>query len=157
MLNQHTPGSFSRQPPAQRRYTGPPARDIAYRLPGSRPQGQGFRLRGLCHGHGDVSDSASLQIQDSTSPEGGLVVKCWAGCTRRTVITALEQATGYRIWDAREDRRLGIIPRMAPDGADPAVFTPKWSDPTSGLEKRAEWPLRGRRGYASHCHPGLEP
>ena len=121
MLNQHTPAGFSRQPPAQRRYTGPTARDIADRLPGSRPQGQGFRLRGLCHGHGDVPDSASLQVQDSTSPDGGLAVKCWAGCDRKTAITALEQASGLRIWDAWEDPRLGIIPRTAPGGADPPV------------------------------------
>ena len=125
MLNQHTPGSFSRQPPANRRYTGPTARDIADRLPGSRPQSGGFRLRGLCHGHGDVPDSASLQVQDSTSPDGGLVVKCWAGCNRRTVITALEQASGLRIWDAWEDPRLDIMPRMAPSGADPPVSASK--------------------------------
>ena len=125
MPNQHTRSGFTRQPPAQRRYTGPTARDIADRLPGSRPQGQGFRLRGLCHGHGDFPDSASLQINDSTAPEGGLAVKCWAGCDRRTVITALEQAAGLRIWDAWEDPRLDIIPRMAPSGADPPLSTPK--------------------------------
>ena len=122
MLNQHTPGNISRQLPARRLYTGPTARDIADRLPGSRPQGQGFRLRGLCHGHGDVPDSASLQIQDHTAPEGGLVVKCWAGCNRRTVITALEQACGLRIWDAWDDSRLGLIPpRTTPNGAEPPV------------------------------------
>ena len=125
MPNQHTPGSFSRQPPAQRRYTGPKARDIADRLPGSRPQGQGFRLRGLCHGHGDVPDSQSLQINDSTSPNGGLAVKCWAGCNRREIITVLEQASGLRIWDAWEDPRLGIIPRMAPGAADQPVSAPQ--------------------------------
>ena len=125
MSSQHTRSGFTRQPPAQRRYTGPTARDIAYRLPGSRPQGLGFRLRGLCHGHGEVHDSASLQINDSTAPDGGLVVKCWAGCNRREIITVLEQASGLRIWDAWEDPRLGIIPRMAPGAADQPVSAPQ--------------------------------
>ena len=119
--SQHTRGNVPRQPPPRRRYTGPTARDVADRLPGSRPQGRGFRLRGLCHGHGDVADSASLQVQDSTAPEGGLQVKCWVGCERRTIIAAIEEATGFRIWDAREDPRLGIIPSASPGAADPAI------------------------------------
>ena len=143
MLNQHTPGSFSRQPPAQQRYTGPTARDIADLLPGSRPQGQGFRLRGLCHGHGDVPDSASLQVQDSTSPDGGLVVKCWAGCNRREIINALEQATGLRIWDAWEDPRLGIIPRTTPSGADPPVSESKGAATPSTAKAARNGPSGG--------------
>ena len=88
--------------PSSRRYIGPTARDLADRLPGSRREGPGFRLRGWCHGHGHVGDSASLAIRDSTQPEGGITVKCWAGCDRQAIIRALEQATGFRIWDAWE-------------------------------------------------------
>ena len=88
--------------PSSRRYIGPTARDLADRLPGSRREGPGFRLRGWCHDHGHVVDSASLAIRDSTQPEGGITVKCWAGCARKDIIAALEQATGFPIWDAWE-------------------------------------------------------
>ena len=83
-----------------RRYTGPTARELASAIPGSSPpdsQGR-WRLRGLCHGHGDRGDSASLVLQDR--PDGGLIVKCWAGCDRKTIIEAIEQATSREIWDA---------------------------------------------------------
>ena len=85
-----------------RRYTGPTAHELAALIPGSsRPDSQGrWRLRGMCHGHGDRGDSASLVLQDR--PEGGLIVKCWAGCDRKTIIAALEQATGRNIWGAWE-------------------------------------------------------
>ena len=55
-----------------------------------------------------------MQIRDSTAPEGGLWVKCWVSCKRRTIIAALEDATGWSIWNAREDFRLGLIPPKAP-------------------------------------------
>ena len=84
-------------------YTGPSARDLAAQLPGSRhrPDGQGrYCLRGWCHGRGESRSSASLVVWDR--PDGGLAVHCWAGCERRTVIEALEQASGLRIWGAWE-------------------------------------------------------
>ena len=133
--------------PYRRRYTGPSARSIAERLPGSHPQGQGFRLRGLCHGHGDSADSASLQIQDSTAPEGGLQVKCWAGCGRHAIIAALEQATGFQIWDAREDPRLGIIPQ-APASAEPPDSDPRPS-PRGGVDMTSI----ARRTWGRDSHP----
>ena len=85
-----------------RRYTGPSAASIAALLPGSqRPDSQGRRrLRGICHGHGDRPDSASLVIRDRS--EGGISVRCWAGCDRQTIITAIERATGLVIWEAWE-------------------------------------------------------
>ena len=43
------------RPRGQSRYTGPSARSIAERLPRSRPEGRGWRLRGLCHGQGTIS------------------------------------------------------------------------------------------------------
>ena len=85
----------------QRRYTGPSAETVARCLPRSsnRPDHDGrWRLRGYCHSHGDKRDSASLTVQDRQ--DGGITVHCFAGCQRREIITALEQATGLRIWDA---------------------------------------------------------
>ena len=102
MLSENNTQFSPRYTPNTRRYTGPTARDLADRLPGSRQEGSGFRLRGWCHGHGNVGDSASLAVWDSPKPEGGLNVKCWASCDRRTIIGALEQETGFRIWDAWE-------------------------------------------------------
>ena len=50
-----------------------------------------------------MGDSASLAVWDSPKPEGGLNVKCWASCDRRTIIGALgSRNTGFRIWDAWE-------------------------------------------------------
>ena len=85
----------------QRRYSGPNAEAVARRLPGSsnHPDHDGrWRLRGYCHGHGDKRDSASLTVQDRQ--DGGITVHCFAGCQRREIITALEQASGLMIWDA---------------------------------------------------------
>ena len=122
LQSQSTPGS----PRRQSRYTRPSARSNAERLPGSRQEGQGFRLRGLCHG--DVPDSASLQLRDSTVPEGGLWVKCWANSPRRQVITALEEATGWTIWDVWKDFRLGLIPPRAPPGGPNQSFPSPQTD-----------------------------
>ena len=93
------------------RYTGPTAAAIAAQLPGNHvPDSHGRRrLRGICHGHGDRPDSTSLVIQDR--PEGGINVWCWAGCSRQTIITAIEQATGFVIWEAWE--RNGGLPAAA--------------------------------------------
>ena len=102
MLSENNTQFSPRYTPTTRRYTGPTARDLADRLPGSRQEGSGFRLRGWCHGHGNVGDSASLSVRDSDRPQGGITVKCWASCGRRQIIGALERETGYRIWDAWE-------------------------------------------------------
>ena len=85
-----------------REYTGPTAATVASRLPGGtgRPDSAGrYRVRGFCHGHGDKRDSASLSIQDRD--QGGLLVTCFVGCDRQTIIAALERATGLTIWQAR--------------------------------------------------------
>ena len=102
MLSENNTQFSPQYTPITRRYTGPTARDLADRLPGSRQEGPGFRLRGWCHGHGNVGDSASLSVRDSDRPQGGITVKCWASCGRRQIIGALERETGYRIWDAWE-------------------------------------------------------
>ena len=84
-----------------REYTGPTAATVASRLPGEtgRPDSAGrYRVRGFCHGHGDKRDSASLSIQDRD--QGGLLVTCFVGCDRQTIIAALERATGLTIWQA---------------------------------------------------------
>jgi hypothetical protein len=84
-----------------REYTGPTAATVASRLPGGtgRPDSAGrYRVRGFCHGHGDKRDSASLSIQDRD--QGGLLVTCFVGCDRQTIIAALERATGLTIWQA---------------------------------------------------------
>ena len=141
---QSTPGHPREQSQRRRRYTGPTARAIAERLPGSRQEGQGWRIRGICHGHGDVADSASLQIRDSTAQERGLWVKCWAGCHRRQVIAAIEEATGLRIWDAWEDSRLGLIPpRAPPDSPKPATSRPAGAVNPQTPENRQSAPSRG--------------
>ena len=84
-----------------REYTGPTAATVASRLPGGtgRPDSAGrYRVRGFCHGHGDKRDSTSLSIQDRD--QGGLLVTCFVGCDRQTIIAALERATGLTIWQA---------------------------------------------------------
>ena len=90
----------------RRRYVGPNAEAVVRRLHGSsqRPDHAGrWRLRGYCHGHGDNANSASLVVQDRQ--DGGLSVHCFAGCERRDIITALEQATGLTIWNAWDSTR----------------------------------------------------
>ena len=110
MIFQSTTQSIHRYTPAGRRYTGPSAREVAAQLPGSNShsdaQGR-FRLRGWCHHHGSVSDSASLSIWDNPNPQCGIIVHCFVGCDRQTVIKELEQATGLQIWDAWESSRPG--------------------------------------------------
>ena len=73
--------------------------------PAAFPEEQGDRTApaatesgGFCHGHGDKRDSASLSIQDRD--QGGLLVTCFVGCDRQTIIAALERATGLTIWQA---------------------------------------------------------
>ena len=133
--------------PSSRRYTGPSARDLADRLPGSRPEGSGFRLRGWCHGHGNVGDSASLAVWDSPKPEGGLNVKCWASCDRRTIIGALEQNTGFRIWDAWEGSGPPWSPgdRLPPPQAAPGGTKPPISA-SSGSSRTPQPPRNGGNG-----------
>ena len=107
------------------RYTGPSAQALALQLPGSssRSDGQGrWRLRGWCHGRGESRSSASLVVSDR--PEGGLSVRCWAGCDRRTIIEALEQASGLKIWDSWDstiysERRFPAPARLTTDHATP--------------------------------------
>ena len=148
MLSENNTQFSHRYTPLTRRYTGPTARDLADRLPGSRQEGSGFRLRGWCHGHGNVGDSASLAVWDSPKPEGGLNVKCWASCDRRTIIGALEQNTGFRIWDAWEGSgppwspgdRLPP-PQAAPGGPKPPISTPSGrgrQPPRNGGDRRPE-------------------
>ena len=101
----------------QRRYSGPNAEAVARRLPGSsnHPDHDGrWRLRGYCHGHGDKRDSASLTVQDHQ--DGGITVHCFAGCQRREIITALEQASGLTIWDAWDGPGQAQMPVSAPQG-----------------------------------------
>ena len=117
-----------------REYTGPTAATVASRLPGGtgRPDSAGrYRVRGFCHGHGDKRDRTSLSIQDRD--QGGLLVTCFVGCDRQTIIAALERATGLTIWQAwtptgatqgRFSRLAGVggirtpktTPAAAPDG-----------------------------------------
>ena len=103
-----------------REYTGPTAATVASRLPGGtgRPDSAGrYRVRGFCHGHGNKRDSTSLSIQDRD--QGGLLVTCFVGCDRQTIIAALERATGLTIWQAwtptgatqgRFSRLAGVAP-----------------------------------------------
>jgi hypothetical protein len=102
------PGQY----PYRRRYTGPTAHDVADRIPGSRPEANsGFRLRGRCHGHGSVRDSSSLAVRDSTTQEGGLWVKCWASCSRQTIIEALEFRRVVEV-----EVKAGLARRWADEG-----------------------------------------
>ena len=89
-------------------------------------------MPGFCHGHGDKRDSTSLSIQDRD--QGGLLVTCFVGCDRQTIIAALERDTGLTIWQAwtptgatqgRFSRLAGVgggtrtpktTPAAAPDG-----------------------------------------
>ena len=108
----------------QRKYIGPNAEAVARRLTGSsnRPDHAGrWRLRGYCHGHGDKRDSASLTVQDHQ--DGGITVHCFAGCQRREIITALEQASGLTIWDAWDSpsqalRRIASIQGRTPESSE---------------------------------------
>ena len=103
----------------QRRYYGPNAEAVARRLPGSsnHPDHDGrWRLRGYCHGHGDKRDSANLTVQDRQ--DGGITVHCFAGCQRREIITALEQASGLTIWDAWDGPGQAQMPGSATLGAE---------------------------------------
>ena len=122
-------------PSHYRIYTGPSAQEIASRLPGSsRPDHHNrVRLRGWCHGHGDRRTSASVVVQDRQHGDG-LSVKCWVGCDRRTIILALEEATGIPIWDAWESTSVGLsrrpqvgLPRQTPTRGE---STPKTTSET---------------------------
>ena len=105
-----------------REYTGPTAATVASRLPGGtgRPNSAGrYRVRGFCHGHGDKRDSTSLSIQDRD--QGGLLVTCFVGCDRQTIIAALERATGLTIWQAwtPTGATQGRFPRLAGVAPEP--------------------------------------
>ena len=97
-----------------------------------------------------LGDSASMTIRDSTQPDGGITVKCWAGCSRKAVIEALEQATGFRIWDAWESngpsRSAG---RSSPSvQAATAYSQPPFASPSS---RRSAWSKRWRRRRRPPC------
>ena len=153
MAIQHTTQPRHRYTPSGRRYTGPSAREVAAQLPGSNShadtQGR-FRLRGWCHGHGAASDSASLSICDIPDPQGGITVNCFVGCDRRTVIRALEQATGLQIWDAWESSRP-VLSQSAPNIVKPpdtSTMGAPGSCPASGDLQPIALKL-----WASHSEP----
>ena len=104
------------------RYTGPTARLIAERLTDGRPKFSGgwYHVRGVCHKGGPRPDGGSLSIRDG---KDRLIVHCFKDCDRRTVIEALESATGWTIWNAWEsgERRTGGGRGGGPYGAVPAV------------------------------------
>ena len=135
MAIQHTTQPRHRYTPSCRRYTGPSAREVAAQLPGSKSDAQGrFRLRGWCHDHGSVSGSASVSIWDNPDPQGGVIVHCFVGCDRRTVIGKLEQATGLQIWDAWESSRSSLD-HSGPVSANrpgPGTMGPPGRSPSSG-------------------------
>ena len=84
------------------RYTGPSAAHLAATLPGSsrRPNASGWwSLRGWCHGSGGKRGSSSLKLSGGESG-ARLMGRCFKGCDRRAIITALEVAASTRIWDA---------------------------------------------------------
>ena len=93
-----------------RRYTGPSAYSITERVTQGRvfKSHEWFRLQGICHGGTTPAAGGSLTLRDREDG-GGIAVKCWAGCDRKTVIQALEQATGWDIWNAWE--RDSLTPR----------------------------------------------
>ena len=160
MSSQSITQSLHRYTPAGR-YTGPSAREIAAQLTGSgsHSDAQGrFRLRGWCHDHGSVSDSASLSIWDSPDPQCGIIVHCFVGCDRRTVITALEQATGLRIWDAWESSRPGPD-HSAPNSANrtgPGTMGTPGRSPSSGTPQtiaHALWTGQAEPISKNGAHP----
>ena len=113
----HTPHSSS----TRRTYTGPSARTLAESLTDGRPKRSGrgwYSVRGVCHDGGHRPSGGSLSLLDG---DNGLVVKCFKGCDRRTIIEALEASTGLSIWDARDGAQVRICTRRpAPAQAAPA-------------------------------------
>ena len=76
---------------------------VAARLPGTRPEGAGYRTRGYCHGSQDKPDSASLVFADPPRPgEQSLHVHCFK-CNPQTpeerdaIRHALQKASGLQI------------------------------------------------------------
>ena len=129
-MSQHTPPlpasdtQPGRAPPQRRSYTGPSAREIAWQIhgPDGRARGGRYRLRGVCHG-GDSAPpkGGSLSIWDQ---DQGLGVRCFKGCDRRTVIEALESATGLTIWNAWDGAQVHVRtrrPAPAPPPRDPTT------------------------------------
>ena len=124
------------------RYTGPSALNIAERLsPGRVFQSQGwYRLPGICHGGTTPGGSLALQDRDDG---GGISVKCFAGCTRQAVIQALEQATGWPIWDAWTRNQVG----------PQEPFTPATPNPRPAPVKPSPEPDRIARMLWSQAQP----
>ena len=83
------------------RYTGPSARLIAERLTNGLPKFSGgwHHVRGVCHKGDPRPDGGSLSLRDGPDR---LLVHCFKDCDRRTIIEALERATGWAIWDSWE-------------------------------------------------------
>ena len=122
-------------------YTGPSARELAARLPGSgrRPNAAGFwSLRGFCHGSGGKRGSTSLTIADRRG--GGLHVRCFQGCSREQVIKALEAETGLRIWDAWDTH------------ADPRNVSDRTSEPRSPAPENSGHHTPGSNNWDSVAH-----
>ena len=76
---------------------------VAARLPGTRPEGAGYRTRGYCHGSQDKPDSASLVFADPSRPgEQSLHVHCFkcnpqTAAERDRIRHALQAAAGLQI------------------------------------------------------------
>jgi hypothetical protein len=71
--------------------------DVASRLQGIRPSGDGYMAR--CPAHDDKSPSLSVTVNDA----GKLLLRCHAGCEQRAVLDAI-QATPQMLDPNREDR-----------------------------------------------------
>ena len=87
-------------PRYMREYTGPTGNRGQPPPRRNRAAGQRRPLPSPCwvSGHGDKRDRTSLSIQDRD--QGGLLVTCFVGCGRQTIIAALERDTGLTIWQA---------------------------------------------------------
>jgi 5S rRNA maturation endonuclease (ribonuclease M5) len=72
--------------------------DVASRLHGVRPSGDGYVAR--CPAHDDHNPSLSVSVNDA----GKLLLHCHAGCDQRTVLDAI-QATPQMLDPHREERR----------------------------------------------------
>ena len=89
--------------------------DVASRLEGVRPSGDGYIAR--CPAHDDRSPSLSVSVNDT----GKLLIHCHAGCDQRTVLDAI-QATPQMLDPEREERRQDDS-EWTPRGPATAVYS----------------------------------
>ena len=140
------------------------AAEVAARLPGTRPEGTGYRTRGYCHGNGDKPDSASLIFHDPDNLGASLHVHCFkcspsTPAERDAIRHVLQKATGLQLcrcrqcWDARRQGAPGAPPARYNRRRHQSVAQSVAPNPTAELAASLWKQAQPSTGAAPPHHP----